>query len=63
MPSENTSKIFSPAIRVVIIMIITTGIAYPLLVTAIGQTAFPYESNGSQLVMNGKVVGSKLIAQ
>jgi K+-transporting ATPase ATPase C chain len=44
-------------------MIITTGIAYPLLVTAIGQTAFPYQSNGSQVVLNGKVVGSELIAQ
>ena len=44
-------------------MIITTGIAYPLLVTTIGQTAFPYQSSGSQLTMNGKVIGSKLIAQ
>ena len=44
-------------------MIITTGIAYPLLVTAIGQTAFPYQSNGSQVTLDGKVVGSTLIAQ
>ena len=57
------SKVFSPSIRVVILMIITTGIAYPLLVTAIGQTAFPYQSNGSQVVLDGKVVGSTLIAQ
>jgi K+-transporting ATPase ATPase C chain len=44
-------------------MIITTGIAYPLLVTAIGQTTMPYQSNGSQVVLDGKVVGSELIAQ
>ena len=44
-------------------MIITTGVAYPLLVTAIGQTALPYQSNGSQVVLDGKVVGSELIAQ
>jgi K+-transporting ATPase ATPase C chain len=61
--SRNTSKIVSPAIRVTVIMIITTGVVYPLLVTAIGQTALPYQSNGSQVMLDGKVVGSKLIAQ
>lgn len=45
------------------LMIVTTGVAYPLLVTAIGQTALPYQSNGSQVVLGGKVVGSELIAQ
>ncbi|HJT09461.1 MAG TPA: potassium-transporting ATPase subunit C [Candidatus Nitrosotalea sp.] len=57
------SKVFSPSIRIIILMIITTGVAYPLLVTAIGQTALPYQSNGSQVVLDGKVVGSELIAQ
>jgi K+-transporting ATPase ATPase C chain len=57
------SKVFSPAIRIVILMIITTGVAYPLLVTTIGQTVMPYQSNGSQVVLDGKVVGSELIAQ
>lgn len=57
------SKVFSPSIRIIILMIITTGIAYPLLVTAIGQTALPYQSNGSQVVFNGKTVGSELIAE
>ena len=57
------SIVFSPAIRIVVLMIITTGVAYPLLVTAIGQTIFPYQSNGSQVILNGKVVGSELIAQ
>ncbi len=57
------SKVFSPAIRIVVLMIITTGVAYPLLVTAIGQTTLPHQSNGSQVILNGKVVGSELIAQ
>jgi K+-transporting ATPase ATPase C chain len=57
------SKVFSPAIRIVVLMIVTTGVAYPLLVTAIGQTVLPSQSNGSQVVLNGKVVGSELIAQ
>ena len=57
------SKVFSPSIRIVVLMIVTTGVAYPLLVTAIGQTALPYQSNGSQVVLNGTVVGSELIAE
>jgi potassium-transporting ATPase KdpC subunit len=57
------SKVFSPSIRIVVLMIVTTGVAYPLLVTAIGQTTLPYQSNGSQVVLNGKVVGSELIAE
>ena len=44
-------------------MIITTGVAYPLLVTVIGQTTLPYQSNGSQVTLNGRVVGSELISQ
>lgn len=44
-------------------MIIVTGVAYPLLVTAIGQTALPYQSNGSQVVLDGKSVGSELISE
>ncbi|HEU5487766.1 MAG TPA: potassium-transporting ATPase subunit C [Candidatus Nitrosotalea sp.] len=58
-----SNKIFSPAIRIVVLMIITTGIAYPILVTAIGQTVLPSQSNGSPVILNGKVVGSQLIAQ
>lgn len=57
------SKIFSPAIRIIVLMIITTGVAYPLLVTAVGQTVLPSQSNGSQVILNGKVVGSELISQ
>ena len=57
------SKVFSPSVRIIILMFIVTAIAYPLLVTAIGQTALPYQSNGSQVVLGGKVVGSELIAE
>ncbi len=56
-------KVFSPAIRIVVLMIITTGVAYPLLITAIGQTAMPSQSNGSPVILDGKVVGSELISQ
>ncbi|MGB6464474.1 MAG: potassium-transporting ATPase subunit C [Nitrosotalea sp.] len=57
------SKVFSPSIRIVVLIIVTTGVAYPLLVMAIGQTTLPYQSNGSQVTLDGKTVGSELISQ
>jgi K+-transporting ATPase ATPase C chain len=46
--------------------IVTTlllGVAYPLLVTAIAQTAFPGKANGQLLERDGKVIGSRIIGQ
>jgi len=52
-----------PAIVILIVMTIVTGVAYPLLVTAISQAVFPAQANGSLLVREGKPVGSALIGQ
>ncbi len=52
-----------PAVRVVIVMLLVTGVAYPLSLVAIGQVVFPFQSNGSLLSVDGKPVGSVLIAQ
>ncbi len=51
------------ALRVVVLLTLLTGIAYPLLVTAICQAAFPHQANGSLISINGKIVGSELIGQ
>jgi K+-transporting ATPase ATPase C chain len=40
-----------------------TGVAYPLVVTAIAQLAFRDRANGSLIVKDGKVIGSRLIGQ
>jgi|SRR5579884_3971531 len=58
-------KIFWPAIRVVILMLVVTGIGYPLILLVIGQQIFPFQSNGSIINnnLNDKPVGSTLIAQ
>src|SRR5262245_31134390 len=39
------------------------GLAYPLITTGISQVVFPNKSDGSQVKLDGKVVGSKLIGQ
>lgn len=44
-------------------MILVVGIASPLLLVLIGDVALPFQSKGSMMTLDGKVVGSKLIAQ
>ena len=44
-------------------MILLTGIAYPLVLVMIGEVTLPFQSNGSLLMLDGKIIGSKLIAQ
>lgn len=54
---------FMPALRMFAILTLLTGIIYPLAVTGISQAAFSYQANGSVISVDGKAVGSELIAQ
>lgn len=52
-----------PALVLLAIMTILTGIVYPFTITLVAQIAFPAQANGSLIVQNGTVVGSTLIGQ
>jgi K+-transporting ATPase ATPase C chain len=53
-----------PAILMVIVITVLTGLAYPLAVTGIAQVAFPGASDGSLVTdSSGNVIGSSIIGQ
>ncbi|MDB5999113.1 MAG: kdpC [Rhizobacter sp.] len=57
------SSIIRPAIVLFVALTVVTGVAYPLVVTGIGNVAFANQAAGSLVTRNGKVVGSSLNGQ
>jgi len=52
-----------PAVSILLLLTVITGIAYPAAVTAVAQVAFPSQANGSMITVNGATIGSSLIGQ
>ena len=55
--------VLRPALALVLMLTLVTGVAAPLAMTGIAQLVFPLQANGSLVERNGKVVGSALIGQ
>lgn len=47
----------------ILVLTVLLGLVYPLLITGVSQVVFPGNSNGQQTVLNGRLVGSRLIGQ
>ena len=52
-----------PAIIILALLTLITGVIYPLAVTVIAQVAFPAQANGSLTMRDGQPIGSRLIGQ
>ena len=57
-----TKELTTAGIAIVVLTIIL-GIGYPLVMTGVSQVAFPHKANGSQVTVDGKVIGSRLLAK
>jgi K+-transporting ATPase ATPase C chain len=47
----------------IVVLTVVLGLIYPLVVTGVSQVAFHGRANGERITQDGKLVGSKLIAQ
>ncbi len=56
-------KELKPGLLMMLVMTVLLGLIYPALVTSLAQVLFRDQANGSLLVVNGEVVGSRLVGQ
>lgn len=52
-----------PALRLLLVMTVLTGIIYPGVMTLFSMVVFPHQAKGSMIEKNGMVIGSELIGQ
>lgn len=61
-PKKIISTLYS-SISLLLVLTVILGVLYPLSVTIIAQIAFHDKANGSLIVHDGKVIGSRLLGQ
>ncbi len=52
-----------PAFRITVLLIVLTGVLYPAFITGACQLLFRHQANGSLIMKNNQVIGSKLLGQ
>ena len=52
-----------PAVALLVLFTLLTGLAYPLAITGVAQLALSGAANGSLILRDGKPIGSALIGQ
>lgn len=57
------SRLLGSSVRAALLVMVVSGIAYPLLTTGVAQALFPHAANGSLVEHQGQIVGSVLIGQ
>jgi K+-transporting ATPase ATPase C chain len=56
-------QIILPAVLMLVVFTVLSGVIYPLAVTGVAQVAFPSQANGSLIARDDKLFGSSLIGQ
>ncbi|MCZ1013033.1 potassium-transporting ATPase subunit C [Streptomyces noursei] len=59
----STLRLAWASLRILLVLTVVCGVIYPLVVTGIAQGLFHDKANGSEVKVDGKVVGSELIGQ
>ncbi|NGO43465.1 potassium-transporting ATPase subunit C [Streptomyces ureilyticus] len=59
----NTARLLGAGLRALLVLTLVCGVLYPLAVTGVAQALFHNKANGSEIKVDGKVVGSSLIGQ
>src|SRR5580704_3477228 len=54
---------FRPAIVLIVLMTLLTGVIYPFAITGFANVVFPHRAGGSMIMRDGAVIGSSLIGQ
>jgi potassium-transporting ATPase KdpC subunit len=62
-PKTSARRNLRPIVGMAIVSLLLCGLFFPLLITGVAQVLLPYQANGEVAQLNGRPVGSVLIAQ
>jgi K+-transporting ATPase ATPase C chain len=63
MKSDAIKRDIVTSVIAIVVFTILLGLVYSLVITGVGQLAFPGNANGQKVYINGRLIGSKIIGQ